>query len=212
MVLACENICIETSLLPPFLYSQIVQPDGASLPPAVEACVTHLANATDPDDCINYTLQLANCDIDRFRSQGLSGTLVVARDTRPSGPTLASLVIDGAVACGASVTNIGTVTTPELHYAVLSMNTKNDALDTTASELPSHLHHRYCKRLIEGQIALLHATGASTARLNTSLPIDCANGVGSLLLHDLQQDPDFALPVRVIVMICKSSHLHVIKV
>ena len=50
--------------------------------------------------------------------------MIVGRDTRSSSPALATAVIDGIAAVGGQLTDIGVVTTPQLHYMVVATNTK----------------------------------------------------------------------------------------
>ena len=43
---------------------------------------------------------------------------------RISGPSLAQAVLDGVAAAGGQATDVGVVTTPQLHYNVVCKNTK----------------------------------------------------------------------------------------
>ena len=53
------------------------------------------------------------------------GRVIVGRDTRISSPALAAAVLEGVAAVGgAAATDIGVVTTPQLHYMVVAVNTE----------------------------------------------------------------------------------------
>ena len=51
--------------------------------------------------------------------------MILGQDTRQSSPALAKAVVDAvAMVEKASLTNLGVVTTPQLHYLVVATNTK----------------------------------------------------------------------------------------
>ena len=50
--------------------------------------------------------------------------VVVGRDTRVSSPALAQACKDGILAVGGKCEDIGLVTTPQLHYIVVCLNTR----------------------------------------------------------------------------------------
>lgn len=88
---------------------------------AWEIHATALSNANSTDDFINALqvfVQTNGIDIAKPAS------VVYARDTRPSGPSLVAALEDGLKALEVNGRDAGVTTTPILHYLVLSMNTK----------------------------------------------------------------------------------------
>jgi phosphomannomutase/phosphoglucomutase len=53
-----------------------------------------------------------------LRSRGISGTVSVGRDNRPSGGRLRDALVDGLTSAGASVVDIGVVPTPLLYWSL----------------------------------------------------------------------------------------------
>ncbi len=51
------------------------------------------------------------------------GSVILGRDTRLSSPELAAAVADGVCVMGGELTDLGVVTTPQLHYVVACTNT-----------------------------------------------------------------------------------------
>ena len=63
------------------------------------------------------------------------GVIVVGRDNRPSGETLSKALIDGIIEAGASVIDLGIVTTPNVAFTTV-MNKANYGVAITASHNP----------------------------------------------------------------------------
>ena len=95
----------------------------------------------------------------------------LARDTRPTGPTLAAAAKAGAEAIGASVTDLGLMTTPQLHYVVYASH----------RGLPS-AEADYFARLARGFRDMVAGYERTT---RNSIVVDCANGVGAAKLAAL---------------------------
>jgi phosphomannomutase/phosphoglucomutase len=53
-----------------------------------------------------------------LRSRGISGTVAVGRDNRPSGGRLRDALVDGLTSAGANVVDIGVVPTPMLYWSL----------------------------------------------------------------------------------------------
>ncbi|RXE56294.1 Fis family transcriptional regulator [Methanoculleus taiwanensis] len=66
-------------------------------------------------------------------------TVVVGRDMRLSSPSLAEAFIEGALAAGASVVDIGMVSTPLLYHAIIDGGFDGGAM-VTASHLPGRMN------------------------------------------------------------------------
>ncbi len=65
--------------------------------------------------------------------------IVVGRDMRLSSPSLTEAFIEGALAAGASVTDIGMVSTPLLYYSIIDGGFDGGAM-VTASHLPGRMN------------------------------------------------------------------------
>jgi phosphomannomutase len=65
--------------------------------------------------------------------------IIVGRDMRLSSPSLAQAFIEGTIKSGASVTDIGMVTTPMLYYAIIEGKFDGGAM-VTASHLPREMN------------------------------------------------------------------------
>jgi phosphomannomutase len=65
--------------------------------------------------------------------------IVIGRDMRLSSPSLAQAFVEGVIASGVSVTDIGMVTTPMLYYAIIEGKFDGGAM-VTASHLPSQMN------------------------------------------------------------------------
>ncbi|MDK2890591.1 MAG: phosphomannomutase [Methanoculleus sp.] len=65
--------------------------------------------------------------------------IVVGRDMRLSSPSLTEAFIEGALSAGASVTDIGMVSTPLLYYAIIDGGFDGGAM-VTASHLPGRMN------------------------------------------------------------------------
>lgn len=115
-------------------------------------------------------------------SSGAPATVLVARDTRPSGPSLAAAVVAGASALGAVVHDLGELTTPALHLAVY---------DTAAGTLRvSHeqAFGAHVDRLANGYVAMM-AHAQERDGKGTTLVLDCANGVGAAVAAAVAAHP-----------------------
>jgi phosphomannomutase len=70
------------------------------------------------------------------RADRKANTIVVGRDVRPSSPTLAEALIDGALSTGADVIDLATVDTPQIYFAINHLSACG-AVQVTASHRPA---------------------------------------------------------------------------
>jgi phosphoacetylglucosamine mutase len=139
-------------------------------------------------------------------------TVLVARDTRPSGPALMAAVMAGAAALGAAVHDLGAslqqhhgimhsahspmhcpsqstgeLTTPSLHLAVY---------DTAAGQsrrAPAEAFDAHVQRLAGGYASLMaHAPPPEQPGKHVRLVLDCANGVGAAVAAAVGSHPAVA--------------------
>jgi len=98
---------------------KLVDPKGEMLEAAWESVATRLANCKDED----IPTQLDQI-VEQFSIPEIASQVVVGRDTRVSSPALSQACLAGIAAAGGSSMDIGVVTTPQLHYMVVCINTK----------------------------------------------------------------------------------------
>jgi len=100
---------------------------------------------------------------------------VYGKDTRESGPALVEALTDALVVVKATTYDYGLVTTPQLHYMVRCLNTKDSKKpygEPTMEGYYNKISAAY-KELIKGKASPGNVT------------VDCANGVGAPALRDL---------------------------
>ncbi|KAI8470507.1 MAG: phosphoacetylglucosamine mutase [Monoraphidium minutum] len=153
---------------------KLVDPSGEMLEPAWEEYATDLAQQ-ESDAAVASALArilAAHPPPPGAEDNAAAGgaRVIVGRDTRGSGPRLAAAAAAGAAALGVPVTDVGVVTTPELHSAVMAYN-RYGAL----GEQP------YFTALTTAFRTLADGTPPP----GSPLYVDCANGVGGLKLRDM---------------------------
>ena len=152
---------------------KLVDPDGGMLSPSWEGYATRIANAFPYEVLQTVSDIIAGEQIDLSKA----GRVLLARDTRPSGEALAEALREGAEAARALVTDLGVLTTPQLHYAVRDSNLSSGP--TAPQEYMENLATAF-KRLVELSPS---GGGAKIAQVT----VDCANGVGAVHLRRLAE-------------------------
>lgn len=149
-----------------------------------EVYATLLANAETDEALLAAYNQLA----EQLKiSESTPAKVVLARDTRESGPALVKSLTDALTAVGVEFKDHGVLTTPQLHYLVRCINTEN--------------FEPYGKATEEGYYEKL---GNAFRKLMEGLPdagqvtVDCANGVGAVALGKLKGYLEGVLDVQII--------------
>lgn len=147
---------------------KLVDPMGDMLDQSWESYATDLANTKTEEIKSAYLKLIRDLAID----QNHPASVIIARDTRPSGTRLVKALIAGLESVGAKYVDYGVLTTPQLHYLTRATNTQDDALPFgEVSE------EGYYKKIADAyKIAMRHCTSKGT------LTVDCANGVGAVSL------------------------------
>jgi len=147
---------------------KLVDPAGEMLQFSWEGLATDLANAEDKDIGQQLDTIINKCDINKTQAN-----VIVGRDTRQSSPALAKAVLDAiATVENVSVTDIGIVTTPQLHYMVVATNTKGGYGEASLEGYYSKLSGAFSKFMsLAKQDGYRHYV--------PKLQFDGANGVGS---------------------------------
>lgn len=141
---------------------KLVEPDGSMLDAEWEPVITNFVNQSiNPLDTLAPLFDMHGV----FPLQ--SAKVVVGRDTRESSPVLADLFIKGVEATGSKAVNIGQVTTPQLHCAVVDTNAHGSC----------NLED-YFNKLSKALGRLLGTNGAQPV-LTNQIVVDCANGIGA---------------------------------
>eukprot|EP00892_Ulva_mutabilis_P011143 jgi/Ulvmu1/8400/UM042_0107.1 len=138
---------------------KMVESNGEMLVPVWESHATAVANASTDQELIDALQKVIETE---SISQAGSATVVIGGDTRPHTHELMQAACEGVELTGARVLNIGTCTTPVLHYSVLLQNQSDLA--------------PYEERLVKAFQALTEGC----ADPEIEIAVDCANGVGAV--------------------------------
>jgi phosphoacetylglucosamine mutase len=118
----------------------------------------------------------------------------IGYDTRPHSLPFSKLVIATAKAMGAMVVNHGCITTPMLHYHVLRSNPHNTPNVMLCGSKATNFEMEYIQSIIGSYVMLLSTKGAAdtecpsnTPRPRRDLVVDCACGVGGLMIPRLNK-------------------------
>ena len=153
---------------------KLVDPSGEMLEAAWEKIATDLVNI-DEKDLISTLHKIIK---EQEINETSPATIILGRDTRKSSPQLAEATIKGINACNATLRDFGIVTTPQLHYLVVAINTNGFYGD------PS-LAGYYQK--ISSAFKNIRGNKINNAKYFAELQLDAANGVGALAMKEFQK-------------------------
>jgi phosphoacetylglucosamine mutase len=165
---------------------KLVDATGEMMAYEWEGVATELANAKEEAVAEAIEKIMARFGMDALGAASLTGSgpkgrVFVARDTRVSSPHLCNLVIAGARALGAEVTDFDLATTPQLHWMVREANSGRVAtMDAYYKQLA-----RAFRTSLECKSAAAAHSSSGGAALLSPLIVDCANGVGALSVSTL---------------------------
>jgi phosphoacetylglucosamine mutase len=162
---------------------KIADVDGGMLEHHWEHYIEEIANCMNIQD----TLQLLQ-NVIKNENISMSETahIVVGRDTRPSSFNLFECVCRGIEAYGGIVHDLGTVTTPQLHFVVRDLNFGPTGYPNASNSLQN-----YYTTMCSGYIAL-KATGVT--QTVDHIIVDAANGIGSRSLSTLAHQMSILYP------------------
>ncbi|XP_034947375.1 phosphoacetylglucosamine mutase [Chelonus insularis] len=145
---------------------KLVDPSGEMLEAAWENIANNLVSASD-DELIHVLRETIN----HYNiKEDAEATVIVGRDTRKSGSMLLEAAIKGIENSKGNVRDFGIITTPQLHYLVVCINT----------------NHQYGDPTIEGYISKLsnaflgNRNAQEKKQYQSQLYLDAANGVGAI--------------------------------
>ena len=163
---------------------KLVDPAGEMLEQEWESVATGLANCADDQLTLELDKIVTRYNIDR----SAASHVVVGRDTRVSSPALARACVDGVSAVGGKCQDIGLVTTPQLHYVVVCINTQGGYGDPTLTGYYTKLSSAFNKFM-----SLVPDKGA----YKNKVVFDGANGVGAVSMREFLPLLSSSLSVRV---------------
>jgi phosphoacetylglucosamine mutase len=151
--------------------AKIADIDGGMLEQSWEKHVEELANCEDSIDTMKLLQELiAKHNIPLSNA----AHVIIGRDTRPSSFGLFECACRGIEAYGGTVHDIGTVTTPQLHFVVKRLN-EEMARNPTGFPNAVHALSSYYSTMCQGYYDL---RGTADGNHNDSIIIDAANGIG----------------------------------
>lgn len=143
---------------------KLVDPMGEMLEQYWEKYATTLANAATPELLAKEVRELRdNLKIDLK----VPANVIIARDSRDSGPALEDAVLDGLKSLDANVKQFGLLTTPQLHFLVRNFNTNESKVESSYYENTSKAFHE-----------LHELTKKDVNSSSIDITIDAANGIG----------------------------------
>ncbi|CDK28804.1 unnamed protein product [Kuraishia capsulata CBS 1993] len=151
---------------------KIVDPFGEMLEQSWEAISTKLANSHDSESLISTIKEIVESQKIDWSAPS---NVVVARDSRESGPKLLASTIDGLKAIGASFKDFGQLTTPQLHYLTRCFND---------SSFGKPDEEGYYEKLILSYSKIMELWGVTD---DISITVDAANGIGADQILKLQK-------------------------
>merc|ERR1719193_1801693 len=143
---------------------KMIDPNGGMLDESWESITTKLANLRHSEVPMFYNSLITEHVNEDLREK--IGKVMVGMDTRPHSKELLDLVMIGAEICGASVVNLGVVTTPQLHYLVAKANSEKNF-----AQRPE----RYIEEVSSAFLRLHKLLGLESLG---KLSMDCSCGVG----------------------------------
>ncbi|XP_071706441.1 phosphoacetylglucosamine mutase-like [Rutidosis leptorrhynchoides] len=157
---------------------KVADPSGGMLTQDWEPFADLIANAPDPQTLVQLITEFVHKE--NIPLDGAKGAAVLlGRDTRPSGEPLVEAAKQGMCSIiGAVATDMGVLTTPQLHWMVRAMNkglkaSELDYFDQISSSF------RCLIDLIPKKSGDSHPTG--------KLIVDCSNGVGGEKLQVIKE-------------------------
>lgn len=141
-----------------------------------EEYATVLANTANDGMGKAYEALVNETLVDEIRQlQNRPANVVIGRDTRASGPTLVKALKAALDAVGATYSDYGYLTTPQLHYMVRCVNTQN-----TPYAFGEATEEGYYQKMANAFKTIMYGR-----TIKGSISVDCANGVGGPKLNDL---------------------------
>ncbi|XP_076247835.1 phosphoglucomutase 3-like protein nst isoform X2 [Calliopsis andreniformis] len=163
---------------------KLIDPAGEMLEASWETIATNIANVEDAKllSTVEQIIKEQNINM------SVNATIITGRDTRNSSPMLLNAAIAGIQALQGTVRNFDVVTTPQLHYLVVCINTSNrygdPSLDGYYTKLSKAFKHMRQNNINNGQYI-------------AEVSLDAANGVGASALKEFQKHLRTAIKINI---------------
>lgn len=164
---------------------KLVDPAGEMLEASWETIATNLANVQDN----NLVSMLIHISKDENIDLSVPATVITGRDTRNSSPPLLSAALAGIRALNGTVTDLGLVTTPQLHYVVACTNTNGAYGNPT-------LQGYYSK--LSTVFKSIRGAEKNRTKYTNVLQLDAANGVGAIAVKEFQRHLADTLDIKLL--------------
>lgn len=149
---------------------KLIDPQGEMLEQSWESYATTLANLNTVDELYEEIIKIAgNLNI----NLETKSNVIIARDSRVSGPALTNATIDGLKVLDTKYENYHLLTTPQLHYLVRAINTQ----DTPVS-FGEPTEEGYFKKLATSFKKVYEGFLDEKTAEKIKITIDAANGIG----------------------------------
>jgi phosphoacetylglucosamine mutase len=152
--------------------AKLADTDGGMLSADWEPYIEEFANCRDPAEACRQVKKLIS---EKGIRADIPAHVVLGRDTRPSSFDLFESACRGVEAFGGIVHDIGTVTTPQLHFVVREMN-KRRILNPEQFPVARDGLESYYTIISEGYLQLKATAPRSYP---DKIIIDCSNGIGA---------------------------------
>jgi len=193
---------------------KLIDASGAMLPREWEIFATTLVNAKNPGAVLGSVLTAiepgSTAMGDLLPPTWPRPTVVIAFDTRESGPGLAALAAAGAALLGAEVVHLGLASTPQLNTLIPGYVPRT--IGAGGEEEESEPFQSYFDRISTALSAVIEAAPLNPKRRAFSYlslsdylacsTVDCANGVGAPVMQKLLSQPAFAKLGAALRLVC----------
>eukprot|EP01006_Ploeotia_vitrea_P010074 TRINITY_DN25780_c0_g1_i1.p1 TRINITY_DN25780_c0_g1~~TRINITY_DN25780_c0_g1_i1.p1 ORF type:complete len:540 (+),score=77.38 TRINITY_DN25780_c0_g1_i1:83-1702(+) len=159
---------------------KIIDGNGEMLATSWEKHATALANAQTWEDLEKEVQRICTEEKIEDTDATKGFKVLIARDTRPSGVGLLTAAADGATSIGQKSQDLGIMTTPEAHFVVQRSNFAD--APPVEEIIPT-----YVSTMCDAFKALVFGT-AEPKSLGITCVIDCANGVGTKRMPQLEAE------------------------
>ena len=165
---------------------KLVDPLGEMLEAAWEEIATKLANVDDDKVVLELQSIIKQHNIDT----SFPASVIIGRDTRKSSLKLSEAAIQGIVVLNGTAKDFGVITTPLLHYLIVSTNT-NGAYGVATIE-------GYYEKLSKAFKDFLKTISPpADNKYKSKLRLDAANGVGAFAVSEFKKRLDQELKIEV---------------
>lgn len=163
---------------------KLVDPAGEMLEASWETIATDLANAENSNlkEKLKHICTNENIDL------SIPATVIIGKDTRKSSPKLLEFASKGVEALNGTVINLGLVTTPQLHYAVVCTNTNGAYGEPTLQGYYSKLTTMFMS---------VRGIEKNNKNYTNVIRLDAANGVGAIAAKEFQKHLEGSLDIAI---------------